>query len=105
MNTYKNKDSFTRENYLACALLLCLGARKAELTEAKWDEFNLDKALWHLPSDRSKSGNGFLVVEWFRELNTRACGSEYVFPNRRASKVPHMGEDTPNRAIAKLFGR
>ncbi|EJG0618037.1 tyrosine-type recombinase/integrase [Vibrio parahaemolyticus] len=107
----ENKDSFTRENYLACTLLLCLGVRKAELTEAKWDEFDLDKALWHLPSDRSKSGNGFIVplpeqvVEWFRELHTRACGSEYVFPNRRASKVPHMGKDTLNRAIAKLFGR
>ncbi len=54
----ENKDSFTRENYLACALLLCLGVRKAELTEARWDEFNLDKALWRLPADRSKSDNG-----------------------------------------------
>ncbi|MGL1204818.1 tyrosine-type recombinase/integrase [Vibrio parahaemolyticus] len=107
----ENKSSFTRENYLACALLLCLGVRKAELTEAMWEEFDLDKALWHLPANRSKSGNGFTiplpeqVVEWFRELHTRACGSEYVFPNRRASKVPHMGKDTLNRAIAKLFGR
>ena len=107
----ENKCSFTRENYLACALLLCLGVRKAELTEARWREFDLDKALWHLPADRSKSGNGFTVplpeqvVEWFRELHTRSCGSEYVFPNRRASKVPHMGKDTLNRAIAKLFGR
>ncbi|WP_362910820.1 tyrosine-type recombinase/integrase [Alcaligenes faecalis] len=39
------------------------------------------------------------------ELKVRAFGSAYVFPNRRASKMPHMGSDTLNRAISKLFGR
>lgn len=107
----ENIFSFGRDNYLACILLLCLGVRKSELTEAKWEEFDLEKGLWNLPASRSKSGTGFVVplptqiVEWFEELHTRACGSEYVFPNRRASKVPHMGKDTLNRAIAKLFGR
>ncbi|NWK16862.1 tyrosine-type recombinase/integrase, partial [Vibrio parahaemolyticus] len=107
----QNIYSFNRDNYLACALLLCLGVRKSELTEAKWTEFDLDNALWHLPAERSKSGTGFtiplpeLCIQWFKELYMRACGSEYVFPNRRESKVPHMGKDTLNRAISKLFGR
>lgn len=84
---------------------------KSELTEAKWTEFDLDNALWHLPAERSKSGTGFTIplpqscVLWFQELLVRACGSDYVFPNRRKSKVPHMGKDTLNRAISKLFGR
>lgn len=34
-------NQFTRENYLAVALLLCLGVRKGELIEAKWEEFDL----------------------------------------------------------------
>lgn len=106
-----NIYSFNKDNYLACALLLCLGVRKSELTEAQWSEFDLDNALWNLPAERSKSGTGFtiplpdLCVGWFKELQMRACGSDYVFPNRRESKVPHMGKDTLNRAISKLFGR
>lgn len=104
-------DSFTRENYLACALLLSLGVRKSELTEATWKEFDLEGQTWYLPSERSKSGAAIdiplpdLSVEWLKELKVRSLDSAYVFPNRRASKMPHMGKDTLNRAISKLFGR
>lgn len=107
----KESDSFTRENYLACALLVSLGVRKGELTEALWSEFDLSKKIWHLPSGRSKSGVAIdiplseLSVQWLNELKVRAFGSDYVFPNRRSSKMPHMGSDTLNRAISKLFGR
>jgi integrase len=106
----ENTHSFARENYLACSLLLCLGVRKAELTEAKWSEFDLNTALWSLPAERSKSGVAITiplaspVIKWLEELKVRSCGSEYVFPSRRSSKKPHMGADTLNRAITKLFG-
>ena len=106
----KNSDSFSRENYLACALLVCLGVRKSELIESMWSEFDLDKQVWSLPKERSKTGVGIdiplskEVIEWLLELKVRAFGSEYVFPNRRAGKMPHMGRDTLNRAITKLFG-
>lgn len=107
----EESDSFTRDNYLACALLVLLGVRKSELTEAKWSEFDLNSKAWYLPNDRSKSGVAIdiplpdLSVEWLNELKVRACDSDYVFPNRRASKTPHMGKDTLNRAISSLFGR
>lgn len=107
----KNSDSFSRSNYLACVLLVCLGVRKSELCEAKWDEFELDKGLWHLPKARSKTNVGFTiplaseVIIWLEELKIRGFGSEYVFPSRRVSKNPHMGADTLNRAISKMFGR
>src|SRR5690606_7945631 len=103
--------SFTRENYLACALLVLLGVRKGELTEARWSEFDLVEKVWYLPQERSKSRVAIdiplpdLAIQWLNELKVRAFGSDYVFPNRRASKVPHMGSDTLNRAISKLFGR
>ncbi|MGO3891354.1 MAG: tyrosine-type recombinase/integrase [Paenalcaligenes sp.] len=104
-------DSFTRDNYLACALLMLLGVRKGELTEARWSEFDLDAKVWYLPNERSKSGAAIdiplpdLALQWLQELKVRAFGSPYVFPNRRPSKAPHMGKDTLNRAIAKLFGK
>ncbi|WP_371374845.1 tyrosine-type recombinase/integrase [Thalassotalea aquiviva] len=106
----KHSDSFSRDNYLACALLVCLGVRKSELCEAKWDEFELEKGLWHLPAERSKTNVGFTiplapeVLKWLEELQVRAFDSEYVFPSRRSSKTPHMAADTLNRAITKLFG-
>lgn len=106
----ENSDSFSRDNYLACALLMCLGVRKSELTEATWQEFDLEKQIWNLPDSRSKSGVGIVIplpdvtVKWLEELKVRACGSNYVFPSRRASKHPYMGPDTLNRAITKLFG-
>ncbi|WP_157936255.1 site-specific integrase, partial [Shewanella sp. 10N.286.52.B9] len=105
-----NSDSFSRGNYLACALLVTLGVRKSELAEAPWKEFDLEQQVWNLSKERSKSGVGIviplpeIVMGWIEELKMRACGSEYVFPNRRSSKNAHMGKDTLNRAITKLFG-
>lgn len=107
----ENSDSFSRDNYIACALLILLGVRKTELTESKWTEYKLEDSKWVLPADRSKTGREIaiplspLALTFFNELKVRACGSEYVFPNRRVSKTPHMGKDTLNRAIAKLFGQ
>lgn len=110
-NTAKqNPMSFTRDNYLACALLVCLGVRKSELCEARWEEFDLEKAVWELPKERSKTNVALTiplattVLEWLEELKVRSLGSEYVFPSRQSSKNPHMGPDTLNRAITKLFG-
>ena len=106
----EHQAKFNRDNYLACALLVTLGVRKSELCCAKWDEFELDKALWHLPEGRSKTGAPITiplpkqVLSWLNELVIRACGSDYVFPARRASKKPHMGDDTLNRAISSMFG-
>ncbi len=107
----ENSTSFSRENYLACALLVCLGVRKSELVESKWSEYDLDKQTWSLPKERSKTGVGIdiplsdVVMSWLKELEVRGFGSEYVFPSRRAGKLPHMGKDTLNRAITMLFGR
>lgn len=106
----EHSDSFSRENYLACALLILLAVRKSELTEAPWSEFDLKEKKWVLPKERSKSGVGIVIplsqlaIEILNELKIRAYGSDYVFPNRRLSKSRHMGKDTLNRAIAKLFG-
>lgn len=107
----EHKASFGRDNYLCCCLFLVLGVRKSELCEAKWSEFQLNERLWHLPADRSKTGIAITIpfptqaAEWLNELYDRSFGSEFVFPARRSSKLPHMGSDTLNRAISKLFGR
>lgn len=106
----EHSDSFSRDNYLACALLLLLAVRKSELTEAPWAEFDLNEKKWSLPKERSKSGVAIVIplpplaMKILEELKVRAFGSDYAFPNRKSSKNLHMGKDTLNRAIAKLFG-
>lgn len=104
--------AFTRDNYLAIALLLVLGVRKNELTAAKWEEFDFANRLWHLDSDRSKTGASITIplpesiIHWFDELKLRACGSEYLFPARKHnSKRGYISADTLNHALSKMFGK
>lgn len=104
-----NKDQFTRENYLAIALLLSLACRKMELMAATWSEFDLDKGIWIIPKERTKTGVSIRVplstevLGWLSELEIRSAGSLYIFPNRRRSKRAYVSPDTLNAAIAKLF--
>ena len=106
----KHSDSFTRDNYLVCCLLVTLGVRKSELIQAPWKEFDLANSVWHLPKARTKTESDISiplppqVIYWLEELKIRSYGSEYVFPARRKSKVPHMGKDTVNSAVNSLFG-
>ncbi|MCG6308701.1 tyrosine-type recombinase/integrase [Vibrio alginolyticus] len=105
---------FTRDNYLACCLLLCLGCRKGELISAKWESVDFDNAIWAcIPNKRranqlAKSVDIPLspqVIDWFKELKVRAAGSEYLFPSRRRSKRRgYISDDTINHALSKMFG-
>jgi integrase len=42
-------------------LLLLTGARKSEVAEARWSEFDLEKKIWTVPSERFKSNASHLV--------------------------------------------
>ena len=42
-------------------LLLLTGQRRGELAGATWPEFDLEKALWTLPGERTKNGESHLV--------------------------------------------
>lgn len=107
-----NSHIFTRDNYLAVALLVCLGVRKGELIAAQWQEIDFEKQLWNLPKNRSKTGVAITipltgsVLGWLEELKVRSAGSEFVFPSRRASKRRgYISDDTLNHALAKMFGK
>lgn len=106
---------FTRENYLAFCLLLCLGCRKGELISAKWEQFDFHEKIWHcLPNKKAKDAPVTpiaipltpLTLSFFNELRSRSAGSEYVFPNRKSSKRrKYISDDTLNHALAKMFGK
>jgi integrase len=42
-------------------LLLLTGQRRDEMAEARWSEFDLDKALWTLPRERAKNNKSHLI--------------------------------------------
>lgn len=103
---------FSRENYLACALLIGTCVRKMELLAAPWEEFDLDNRVWRLPAERTKKRRDIdiplseSVLGWLEELKIRGCGSEWVFPARRITKnakTPYVCPDTLNTALTKCF--
>lgn len=100
--------AFSRDNYLATCLLFCTATRKMELLGARWEEFDFDELLWTIPAERTKPRRELLVplspqvIVWLDELKIRACGSEYVFPARKQSRIPHVYHDTLNHAFKNL---
>jgi integrase len=106
----RTAKGFSAENELAVKLLLLLAVRKQELTAARWDEFDLDAGVWHLPGERTKTGAAISIplpavsVQWLRDLHRLACGSAYVFPARKMQHrmIPHIHENTLNVALAKV---
>lgn len=110
-----NTEIFTRDNYLACCLLLCLGCRKGELIAAKWEHIDFVSQVWHCLPNKKKKHTPVqpiaiplspMAIAWFKELKVRAANSDYVFPARRASKRrKYISDDTLNHALSKLQGR
>lgn len=106
----RKAKGFSRQNELTFKLLLALCVRKMELCAAKWDEFDLDGAIWHLPEQRTKNGDAIDIplppaaIEWLRELHTFSCNSAWVLPARKMQHrmIPHIQESTLPVALAKV---
>ncbi|WP_447884147.1 tyrosine-type recombinase/integrase [Serratia fonticola] len=106
----RTAKGFSRQNELTFKLLLALCVRKMELCAARWVEFDLDAAIWHLPEERSKNGDAIDIplpppaVEWLRELHTFSCNSAWVLPARKMQNrmIPHIQESTLPVALAKV---
>jgi integrase len=75
-------------------LLSMLACRPSELREARWDEFDLDKALWTIPAERMKRRREHLVplprqaVELLRGLRNLTGGYPLLFPGRSDTTKP-----------------
>lgn len=75
-------------------LLSMLACRPSELREARWDEFDLDKALWTIPAERMKRRREHLVplprqaVELLCDLRNLTGGYPLLFPGRSDTTKP-----------------
>ncbi|WP_206482995.1 site-specific integrase [Thalassotalea sp. G2M2-11] len=97
-------------SYIALSLLLVLGVRKMELLSARWQQIDLNSKTFKLFSEGTKTATALIVpipdlaIPLFRDLKILSRHSDYLFPNRKESKNPHISEDTLNDAISALFG-
>jgi integrase len=103
-------SGFTRENSLTVKLLLLLAVRKGELITAKRSEFDLDRGLWTLPADRTKTKNSIIIplskqaVDAINELISISVSSDWLLPSRKvqAQKLPHIHENTLNVTLSRI---
>src|SRR5690606_3130629 len=78
------------------ATILC-ASRSGEIRGARWEEVDLDKAVWTIPAERMKAGKAHRVplspqaLALFKEARAiRRAGTDLVFPNGNGGKLSDM---------------
>ena len=88
-----------RKNALAIRLLLATAVRSEELIKATWDQIDLGRRIWSVPS--TKTGTGIQIpltdqtAHWFSELKSLSGNSDYVLPTKVISRKDRTGGDAP----------
>ncbi|MFL9908472.1 tyrosine-type recombinase/integrase [Paraburkholderia sp. RL17-337-BIB-A] len=99
-------DAFAGTFVVKCALKLAplLFVRPGELRQAKWSEFNLDRAEWRYTVSKTKTEHlvplATQAVAILRELHALTGLREYVFPGRDPKKA--MSEAAVNAALRRM---
>lgn len=99
---------FSIQNELTMKLLLLLCCRKMELCAARWEDIDLENAIWHLTG--TKNGDAIdiplppVAITWFQQLKDMSFSSEWVLPARKMQNrmIPHIAESTLPVALAKV---
>lgn len=79
---------------LGLRLLMLTGVRPSELREARWEEFDRDTGLWHIPADRMKKRRPHTVplsrqaLTALEQLNTLTGAYPLLFPGRNDRTRP-----------------
>lgn len=96
-----------RRTVIALRLLLFTFVRPGELRQAKWEEFDLEKAEWRIPADRMKMNETHVVplsnqaMALIKELHSETGEQDWLFPNIRRPKLC-MTATTLNRALENI---
>jgi integrase len=99
-------DAFAGTFVVKCALRLAplLFVRPGELRQAKWAEFDLDRAEWRYVVSKTKTDHlvplATQAVALLRELYQLTGSREYVFPGRDPSKP--MSGAAINAALRRM---
>lgn len=97
----------SRVTSIGLQLLSMLACRPTELREAVWSEFNLDKELWVIPSERMKKRIEHTIplptqaITLLNELKSYCGSSAYLFKSRSDSNRP-VSNNTFNKALKSM---
>lgn len=79
---------------LALEFTILTAARTGEVIGAKWDEVDLDKAIWTIPASRMKAGKEHRVPLSRRAVeilkSTQGLRKEWLFPATKGGKMSGM---------------
>jgi integrase len=106
LNRVDNEGGY-QTTVLALKLMALTYVRTVELRKASWEEFDLDNAMWSIPSERMKMRRPHLVplsrqaVAALRELHALTGGGKVLFPSyRKPGQV--MSATTLNQALKRM---
>jgi len=92
LDEYQGMDYLTKT---AFRLVLATGGQRIkEVIEAPWSEFDIDRRLWEMPSNRTKNGHPHIVplndlaLSILEELRALTGDSRYLFPKRGDDNAP-----------------
>jgi integrase len=102
-------DTYQGSFVTRCALKLAplLFVRPGELRQARWEEIDLEQAVWNIPKERVKTRTPHIVplarqaLEILEELKPLTGRSPFVFPSERSYQRP-MSENTLLGALRRL---
>jgi len=100
--------TINEQTRIAMMLVVLTACRKAEVTGARWSEFDLEAAEWEVPAERMKAGRAHWVplsrqaIRLIKALRSVVpAASEYLFPNRVDPKRP-MADRSLNALMERL---
>lgn len=98
---------------IAIKLLLVTAQRRGELSRAKWEDVDLENAVWLIPAENSKNGKSHRVplspmaIRLFKELEDLGQSSVWVFPSFKKYTLEEepLSEAAITRAVARWVKR
>jgi len=94
-------------NKIALRILMLTLTRPKEIREARWSEFDLERAEWRIPAERMKMKTEHIVplsrqvLVLLKELKQYTGTGSLLFPNERRVTAPISGM-TMNKIILRL---
>ncbi len=93
-NEFNPTDRFSNIESILKLILATGGQRVGEVSQAKWEEFDLNKGVWEIPASRTKNSKAHLVplngvaMSLLGQLQQYESGSPFLYPHRLDDSKP-----------------
>jgi integrase len=92
----------------ALTLAMLTAMRPGIVASARWAEFDLKAAEWHVPADKMKTRNAHIVslpkqaLALLEDMQAYTAGKEYVFPPLARQHSKHLHRDALSAALRRM---